>query len=84
MSELETQVEKIYQECKRIRKSLKKSIQKTHDELVEEIRLNNEALKKDLTLNHKEKITVEVGTELLQGVANLKQDRMDDIFKSLG
>jgi hypothetical protein len=84
MSELKTQVEKIDQECKSIRKSLEKSIQKTHDELLEEIRLNNEALKKDLTLNLKEKITAEVGSELRQGIANLKQDLKDDIFQELG
>ena len=84
MSELKTQVEKIDQECKSIRKSLEKSIQKTHDELQEKIRLNNEALKKDLTLNLEEKITVEVGFELRQGIANLKQDLKDDIFQELG
>ena len=60
MLELKNQVEKIDQECKRIRKYLEKSIKKTHDELLEEIRLNNEALKKDLTLKLKEKITTEV------------------------
>jgi hypothetical protein len=35
MLELKTQVEKIDQECKSIRKSLEKLIQKTHDELQE-------------------------------------------------
>ena len=64
MSELKTQVEKINQECKSIRKSLEKSIQKTHNELLEEIRLNNKALKKDLMLNLKEKITTEVRSEI--------------------
>jgi hypothetical protein len=55
MLELKTQVEKIDQECKSIRKSFENSIQKTHDELLVEIRLNNKALKKYLMLNLKEK-----------------------------
>jgi hypothetical protein len=84
MSELKTQVEKIDQECKSIRKSLEKSIQKTHDELLEEIRLNNEALKQELTHNLKEKISTEVGIELQKGMDNLKQDLKDDIFQELG
>ena len=50
-------MEKIDQECKNIRKSLENSIQKTHDELLEEMRLNNEALKEELTHNLKEKIS---------------------------
>jgi len=84
MLELKNQVEKIYQECKSIRKSLENSIQKTHDELLEEMRLNNEALKKDLTHNLKEKISNEVGIELQKGTDNLKQDLKDDIFQELG
>jgi uncharacterized protein YdhG (YjbR/CyaY superfamily) len=55
MLELKTQVEKIDQECKSIIKSLENSIKKTHDELLEEIRLNTEALKQELTHNIKEK-----------------------------
>ena len=83
MLELKTQVEKIDYECKIIRKSLKKSIQKTHDELLEEMRLNNEALKKELTHNLKEKISTEVRIKLQKVMYNLKQDLKDDIFQEL-
>jgi hypothetical protein len=81
MSELKTQVEKIDYECKIIRKSLNKSIQKTHDKLLEEMRLNNEALKKELTHNLKEKISTEVRIKLQKGIYNLKQDLKDNIFQ---
>ena len=84
MLELKNQVEKIDQECKSIRKSLEKSIQKARNELLEEIRLNNEALKQDLTHNLKETISMEVGFELQKGLDNLKQDLKDDIFQELG
>jgi vacuolar-type H+-ATPase subunit E/Vma4 len=84
MSELKNQVEKIDQECKSIRKSLENSIQKTHNELLKEMKLNNKALKKDLTLNLKEEIIEEVGSRLRQDIANLKQDLKDIFFKSLG
>jgi hypothetical protein len=77
-------VEKIEKECKSIRKSLKNLIQKTHDELLEEKRLNNEALKQELTHNIKEKISTEVEIELQKGMDNLKQDLKDDIFQELG
>jgi hypothetical protein len=35
-------------------------------------------------LNLKENITVEVGYELRQGMANIKQDLKDDVFQELG
>jgi hypothetical protein len=84
MSELKIQVGKIDQECKRIRKSLENSIQKTHEELLKEIILNNEALKQELTHNLKENISTKVGIELRKGMDNLKQDLKDDIFQKLG
>jgi hypothetical protein len=72
MSELKTQVEKIDRKCKSIRKSLETSIQKTHDDLLEEIRLNNEALKQELAHNIKEIISMEVRIELQKCMDNLK------------
>jgi len=48
------------------------------------MRLNNEALKKELTHNLKEKISTEVGIELQKGMDNLKQDLKDNIFLELG
>ena len=84
MSELKTQVEKIDQECKSIRKSLEKSIQKTHDELLEEMRINNEALKKEFTHNIKEMFLTKVKVKSQKGMDNLKQDHKDDIFQEIG
>jgi hypothetical protein len=77
-------VEKIEQECKSIRKSFEKSIQKTHHELLEEMRLNNEALKQELTHNINEYISTKVGIELKKGLDNLKQDFKEIIFQELG
>ena len=48
------------------------------------MRLNNEALKQELTHNLKEKISTKVGIELQKGMDNLKQDLKDDIFQELG
>jgi hypothetical protein len=47
------------------------------------MRLNNEALKKELTHNIKEKNSTEVGIEFQKYMDNLKQDLKDDIFQEL-
>jgi hypothetical protein len=47
------------------------------------MRLNNEALKKELTHNLKEKISTEVRIKLQKVMYNLKQDLKDDIFQEL-
>ena len=49
----------------------------------EEIKVNNEALKKELTQNLKEQISKEVGSELRRGKEILKQDLKDDIFQEI-
>jgi hypothetical protein len=49
------------------------------------MRLNNEALKQELTHNlKKKKISMEIRIKLQKNIDNLKQDLKDDIFQELG
>jgi excinuclease UvrABC nuclease subunit len=77
-------LEKIDQECKNALQLLKNEINKNQDDLREEIRNTNDALKQELTQNLKDEITAEVGVELQQGIANLKQELKDNIFVEVG
>jgi hypothetical protein len=84
MADLKNQIEKLDQECKNARQLLEKALQKTNDELREEIKVNNEALRQELTQNLKEEISKEVGNELRKNMEILKQDLKDDIFQEIG
>ena len=83
MSKLKKQIEKIDQECKNARQLHEKALQKSNEELREEIKVSNEALRQELTHNLKEKISKEVGIELRKGMETLKQDLKDYIFQEL-
>jgi Sec-independent protein translocase protein TatA len=62
----------------------KGALQKTNEELREEIKISNEALRQELTHNLKEKISKEVRNRITKRHGNLKQDLKDDIFQELG
>jgi hypothetical protein len=84
MAELKNQIEKIDQECINARQLLEKALQKTNNELREEIKVNDDALRQELTQNLKKKNSKEFGSELRKSIEILKQDLKDDIFQEIG
>jgi formate-dependent nitrite reductase cytochrome c552 subunit len=81
---IKNQIEKIDQECKNARQLHEKALQKTNEELREEIKVSDETLRQELTHNLKEIFLKEVGIELRKGMETLKQDLKVNIFQELG